>query len=185
MNKNSTLIGILIGFALCYYFFKPAPEKKAKTEVVEQAEVDTAEAAPIKIKRKNKINADHTPRRKIAKAFTTATEEPSITPPLDTVIQKTIAVKKPPQKRTGEVTLSEQTVINLESQLSYLDEQSLMTQEERGWRVKLLTPNSILAQAGLHVGDLITYDSLQALNQTNASLNLAYRMETVLNHISR
>lgn len=90
-----------------------------------------------------------------------------------------------PKKQVLKIDLSERTINEMEYDWSSLSAQAEAVREIRGWRFTRVNADSPFYRAGLRTGDLITEDFLNALRGQDTAANLAYRIELILNRITR
>ncbi|MBC7753570.1 MAG: hypothetical protein H7Z71_04980 [Moraxellaceae bacterium] len=170
--KQSKLFfyGLLVGFLSCYFLLK---NKTAPEKIVAQ------ESKLAAFQPKPKLSL---PTRKVI-----IPEKKEIEPQTHHEVQATMEMvhTMPAEtiKRKKKIQFSLQDIMTMESQWQELQDQIQVSREDRGWRVKMLTPNTVFATTGLVEGNLITYDSIRALGD-EASSSLPYRISTILNHVS-
>lgn len=171
MNQSKLFIyGLLVGFLSCYFLMKnkPVPEKIVAQKI-----------EPVAFQPKHTLLL---PTRKII-----TPEKKMIEPQTYHQVQATMemvhSMPAASVKRKTKIQFSVQDIMTLESQWRNLQDQIQVSKEDRGWRVKMLAPNTIFASTGLVEGNLITYDSIRSLGD-DASSSLPYRISTILNHVS-
>jgi hypothetical protein len=90
------------------------------------------------------------------------------------------------QRRVFKLDLSERVIDEMEYNWNSLTAQAEAAREMRGWRFTRVNSDSSFYRAGLRTGDLITEDFLTVLrSQDTTAHHLAYRIELILNHITR
>ena len=170
--KQSRLFiyGLVIGFLSCYFFVK---NKTAPEKIVEQKSKPAASQPKLTLSLPTRKII--TPEKKMI--------EPQTQHQLQATLETVHTMPAEPVKRNTKIQFSLQDIMTMESQWQELQDQILVSREDRGWRVKKLTPNTVFASTGLVEGNLITYDSIRALgDETNSSL--PQRISTILNHVS-
>ena len=86
--------------------------------------------------------------------------------------------------RVLELTLNEEVVAELKKNWSDLRNQIQITTEERGFRVSHLSENSIFLQAGLQSGDLISFQTLKTMANSNPEAKqLAGRVVRIFEYV--
>ncbi|NJL24485.1 MAG: hypothetical protein HC902_04500 [Calothrix sp. SM1_5_4] len=130
------------------------------------------------------------PQESETKAGTGPTRTTHIAPPPHAVKPAEQPKAKPdelkPAKTVIQVSVSEDIIQKLENNWSDLPNSAEARKEARGWRIVRLGSASPLSLTGLREGDLVTADFLADLSQQGQDgVNLALRMEQILNRISR
>ncbi len=178
MNQNMKFIfGLIVGFFICYFLTKNDNHSEKKPQAKSQTE-ETVVSEPIK----------QTSTRYKANKMDLPQEESIVVPqPPQTKLQATMkmvdSIPAEPTKKRMKIQFSLHDIMTMESEWVHLQNQIQVSKEERGWRVKMLAPNSVFATTGLTEGNLITYDSIRALGN-DENLNLPRRIATILNHVS-
>ena len=189
MNKYSTFaLGLVLGIAVTYFYktSKESPRSVANNEevstvsprheLVNNIESSAISPKPESVKDTEPQFEQKTLNSEIRTKFVRRAED---TPQAETASAK---VERNPSKI--EVTLSETDVVILEGQWSDLPRQAEVTREARGWRIKKVQSNTVLFNAGLREGNLITNEFLQQLAQEEGDAKLAKRVAYILNYIT-
>lgn len=100
--------------------------------------------------------------------------------PVDNQIEAKHGVKP----RILELIISEEIVTELEKNWQDLPYQIRLSAEDRGLRVSYLSENSLFIKVGLQSGDLIGYDTLQTMKDSNSNTyQLSNRVVRILNYV--
>ncbi len=158
--KLNSLIYISIGLALGYYIFRSSPPI-SKPEVVDEP------TSPLRYEKLEvkKAKPLHIYSKKIE--------------------SKPLQIFKDSEKRKFHIRLNEENISAMEQAWVDLRQQATAQIERDGWRIRLLSRNSIFARAGLQTGDLIRFEGLEnSMKESEEQALLGQRIRKILDYIA-
>lgn len=170
---------IVLGLLLCVFFLKQRNEAKSSRS---QKKTDVRitkddKRLPIKnyemnaVLRTEKSEKENSPDNPV-----NLQREP--------ILEPSEVAKQAARPRVLEITFNEEVVAELESSWGDLRNQIQVTGEERGFRVDYLSDNSVFLSAGLQTGDLIPYEALNSMRNSNPEARqLAGRVVRIFEHV--
>lgn len=174
--------GLIIGIISCYLAMRTKPVPSPALPAPEPVSQVRPSIVPPPIEQKMELH------NSLKVTNTEVKKPPTNTQPAEQALElrKDLQPQRPLQRKSNlSISLSEEDVSALEQQWNDLPRQAEAILEARGWRIKRLQPDSLLATSGLQEGDLVTSASLQAYAQSQGNDQLAIRVANILNHISR
>jgi hypothetical protein len=151
------LFGIFVGITISSYFVLRNQDSRSATVTTTLAKTQTAQ----------KIDNQRKPV------------------PRPQVIPKPIVKEAPAAKpKVLDLTINEHVVEELEKNWDELRSQIQVSTEARGFRVKYLSDKSPFLQAGLQTGDLVPFETLRAMQDSNPEeKQLAERVVRIFEHV--
>lgn len=179
--NRSLIVCVILGFGCCYFLMQ---QKKSTSIVTSSDELSSisensklvrsiAPNKPLKVTiHSSKEVAD------LGKVGSSASMQKSIE------TDSSIDNNGRNLRREIELTITEDDIVNLEAQWNDLHHQVEAIREPKGWRIKWIMPESILATAGLREGDFLKSSSLAQIGSNLNDPNIANRFANILNRIS-
>lgn len=185
MKKSSIfIVGVVCGASLCFFAMRatsPQVISKAQKQVESPVEKIDSEMESEPVSARNSAASELQQKSARPQQMTSALSIPQSQDQVQTEgIQEPVAAP-----RKFSISLSETEVSAIERQWADLPYQAVALREARGWRIKTLREDSLLAAAGLQEGYLITRVALEDYAQTEGDERLAQRVASILDHISR
>lgn len=185
MNQNRMFIyGLIVGFLICFFVVKNNPVEN-KISQDDSSSENIVATQPVR-----KPAAVATAPASLEMHARLKATAPAVTQPAQPTAEDRQAehlentlLEAFGQKKKMTIHFSENDVTSMENQWSDLQRQIQVSKEARGWRIKMLAPNTVFASSGLNQGNLITYDSIRNIGDDRNS-NLPTRIATILNHVS-
>ncbi len=181
MIKSFRLVffGVLIGVVLFYF----ASKRNSPTPIVQnngqQLKVSAKKTFELNRKNPEKIEVSSAESIKATPVDALANTEPELQ------IEHSNQNGNEQLARHIELSLTEKDVADLEDQMPDLRYMVETRVEDRGWRIIYLTGDSLLSRAGFQEGDLITKTSLEQSTASSGDLQLANRVASILDAVSR
>jgi len=168
-------IGILLGFTLGRHFSGKTTEPQVTAQ--EEDATPAAPSAPApETPPEPQVAAAPTPPPPAAPAGPDPRKQ---IPPLP---EGSVMGQPNSDPEIAQLTIDESLADKLESDWEDLPNQIHVMKEERGFRVLYIKEGSLIQQTGLHNGDLITRETLEALGGNGSPL--ANRVARILGHVS-
>jgi hypothetical protein len=172
--------GLIVGIMICYLVTKSSSIRHSASEPVK-----AALAPPPLEPAENAVGsaAIVVEKRQLPEILPTTSAAIRVRGPASVPMDANARAIAQPKPSLTHVTLTEETVTEMELQWNDLPLQAEVSRDRRGWRMLKITPGSLLASTGLREGDLVTKESLNILTgQTDQ--DLANRVAEILNHMT-